>query len=1150
MQLKAFCYRQRFTVVKTLRYMKITAILLLTTSLMASARGFGQLTLSEKNAPLEQVFKEIKKQSGYVFFYKSDVLKDTRRVTISVHNASVEEVLNKVLANQQLGYSIEQKTITVIKKTPAPVSLRTPKRQVADTFTIKGVITNTEDNTPIEGVSIVNKNTGFGTQTNKDGRFSIKVVLGNKLLITHVNYEAITYDVNNSDDVFIKLAQKSITENTEVVVVGFAKQKKTSLVSSVSTVSGDELSFGGRNLSNNLQGKVSGLISFQRSGEPGYDNATFWIRGISTTNGVQNPLVLVDGVPRSFNDVDPNEIATFTVLKDAAATAPYGTEGANGVILVTTKRGRIQKTEINYQGEYSTLTPLRMPMFLGSADYLSAYNEALANEGKPPVFDQSLIDKYASGIDPDLYPSTDWLQALLKKHTYNTRHTINFRGGTSKARYFVSGAYYKESGLFNSNPLAQYNSNIDLKRYNLRSNVDLDVTSTTLLRVDLSGQYLATNYPGVGTGTILQLATTAPPYLFPAIYSNGFIADHPRPSNNRVNPYNLLANSGYTNEFRSNIQSRVDLEQKLDVLTKGLMAKVSVSYDYSGQYNVSSTTSFNSYFATGRNPDGSLKFTQIKTGTGNVADNGTALSATKNTYLEGSLNYARMFNQVHDVTGLLLTYRKESQPSSQRLPYRKQAYVGRVTYAYDRRYSLELNAGITGSENFAKDYRFGTFPAAGVSWYVSNEHFYPEALKKILSSLKFRASYGISGNDQLIDPVTGAVIRFPYRGTFGSATGTSFGYTAGGTTSPSYSGLIEGRFSFPSITWEKEKKKNFGVDMGLFGNRLNITADYFDNYRYDILVLRNTVSGATGFRSNPAQNYGIVTNKGIDGSITYQQRLGKSSVGFRGNFTFARNRIIQVDEIPQLYPWMSQTDNRLNMNNIFVADRLFEDADFDITTNANGTKTYALKAKLPTQTYFGAVLPGDIKYKDLNGDGIINQNDQTRYVGNPSTPEITYGFGLSYDYQGFSVNAFFAGIANTSTVLGGSNPQGFFPFTFGVDESSLRTIASDRWTAANPGQDVLFPRIRTATFPNNQAASTWWLRDGSFLRLKNVEIGYELPQSLIKNLKIRRLKAYALGYNLLTWDHIKYWDPEQGNANAGLNYPQSRTFTFGLEIGL
>jgi TonB-linked SusC/RagA family outer membrane protein len=715
----------------------------------------------------------------------------------------------------------------------------------------------------------------------------------------------------------------------------------------------------------------------------------------------------------------------------------------------------------------------------------------------------------------------------------------------------VSGAYYKESGLFNSNALSQYNSNIDLTRYNLRSNIDLDVTSTTLLRVDISGQYLATNYPGTGTSTILQLATTAPPYLFPPVYSDGTVADHPRPSNNRVNPYNLLTNSGYTNEFRSNIQSRIDLEQKLDVLTKGLMAKVSASYDYSGQYTVSTGKSFNSYFATGRNADGTLKYQQIKTGTGNVFDNGTSLAATKNTYLEASLNYARMFNNVHDVTGLLLTYRKESQPSSQRLPYRKQAYVARVTYAYDRRYSVELNTGITGSENFSQDFRYGVFPAAGVSWFASHEHFYPQALKNVVSTLKFRASYGISGNDQLIDPATGQVIRFPYRGTFASGPGTSLGYTGGGNAGPSYGGLIEGRFSFPSLTWEKEKKKNLGIDLGLFGDKLNITADYFDNYRYDILVLRQTVSGATGFRQNPAQNYGIVTNHGIDGSATYQQKIGKSTIGFRGNFTFARNKIIQIDEIPQPYSWMNQTGNRLNMNNLFVADRLFTEADFDITTNpVDGSKMYNLQSKYAPQTYFGPVLPGDIKYQNISGSGTINQYDQTRYIGNPSTPEITYGFGFSYSYKGFSVNAFFAGIANCSTVLGGSNPQGFFPFNYSVDEASLRTIAQNRWTAANPSQNVLFPRIRTTGFPNNTAASTWWLRDASFLRLKNVEIGYEFPKEMIQKLKINRLKLYALGYNLLTWDHIKYWDPEQGNANAGLNYPQSRTFTFGMEVGL
>lgn len=1123
--------------------MKITTLLMFLACLTASAGGIAQkVTLSQKNVKLEKVFKEIRKQTGYVFFYDARVLRETKSVSIHVKNVSIKEALKETLIGQPLGFSIERKTITIFEN--ADYSSNKPEnvKQAIDTFVVQGTVTNVADNSPIENVSIIDSNTGVGTQTNKDGRFNVTVALGDKLVISHVSFESVTYDVKSNDYIFVKLVSKANTDLSEVVVVGYGTQKKTSLVSSISTVSGEDLEFGGRNLSTNLQGQVSGIISFQRSGEPGYDNATFWIRGISTYNGVQNPLILVDGIPRSFNDIDPNEIATFSVLKDAAATAVYGAEGANGVILVTTKRGRIQKTQITYRGEYSYLTPLRMPEFMGAAEYLNTYNEALGNEGKEPVFDQALIQKYQSGVDRDLYPNDYWLNILLRKHTYNTNHNLSFRGGSSKARFFVAGSFYDESGLFKNNALAQYSSNIGLKRYNLRSNIDLDVTPTTLLRVDMSGQYLETNYPGVGTSTIFDLATTAPPYLYPAVYSDGKTADHPRSSFNRSNPYNLLNNSGYTNEFRSNIQTKVTLQQQLDVITKGLSARVVASYDYYGNYIVSRGKSINSFYAQGRDINGDLIYTQIKSGTGQLSSPGATLSATKNIYTEASLNYKRLFSGKHDITAMALFYQKESQLSSDPLPFRKMGYVGRVTYAYDKRYSIDMNVGITGSEAFAKGHRFGVFPAVGVAWIASNENFYPEGLKNIVSNLKFRASYGLTGNDAYGNA------RFLYRGGFTGAAGASLGYNSG-TALQGYNGLTEDRFSAPDISWETEIKRNVGVDIGMLGNSLNLVVDYFENNRYDILIQRQTVSGAAGFNQSPFQNFGKVNNKGYEASLTYRQSVGQNSVfSVRGNFTFARNKIIEEDEVIPLYPWMASTGNRLNMNNVFEADRLFTDADFVITTNPNGTKNYVLKSKVPNQNFFGAVMPGDIKYKDLNGDGVINQFDQTKYVGNPTSPEITYGFGLSYSYKGLSLSLFFSGIANTSTVLGADNAQGFFPFTYGVDESSVRSIVSDRWKESNPSQNVLFPRIRTSSFYNNAVPSTWWMRDASFLRLKTAELGYDLPKKILEKVKFNNARVYIQGYNLFTVDKIKFWDPEQGNANAGVTYPQSRTFTFGLQL--
>lgn len=1136
---------------KILLTMKFIILLMTLTIMQVSAATYGQksITLSVKNVSLEKALKSIERQSGLNLFFIQADLKKGSYITIDVKNATVEETLKQIFKNQPLTYSLESKTIVVKERVKVTEGITIAKMA---SIGVSGQVLD-ELGRAIPGASIQVKGVKNNTITDANGRFKLLNVDENAfIVVTFVGYKTQEIKVSKAE-MKINLQPES-NQLDDVMVVGFGKQKKESVVSSISTVSGETLQFGGRNLTNNLQGQVAGIISFQRSGEPGYDNSTFWIRGISTYNGAQNPLILVDGVPRSFSDIDPNEIATFSVLKDAAATSVYGAEGANGVILVTTKRGKVQRTEITYRGEYSTLSPLRMPEFVGSAEYLSIYNEALANEGKVPLFDAALIDKYKSGIDPDLYPSNDWLKTLLRNNTYNTRHNISFRGGTEKAKYFVSGAFYKESGLFKDNALAQYSSNIGLKRYNLRSNIDLDVSPTTILRVDISGQYLETNYPGVATSTIFNLATTAPPYLYPAIYSDGKLADHPRTSANRSNPYNNLNNSGYTNEYRTNIQSKVDLEQKLDFLTKGLSAKLTASYDYYGTYVSPNGKSINSFYATGRDIQGNLIYTQIKSGTDQITPGTTSLNSTKNIYIEGSLNYNRTFSEKHEVTAMALAYEKESQITAaaqgvtDRLPYRKLAYVGRATYFYDRRYSVDVNMGISGSETFADGHRYGVFPAIGVAWIASNEKFYPEALKDIVSSFKLRASYGLTGNDQYI--VDGVAQRFLYRGGFTNTRGASFGYNSGAVLGGN-SGYTEDKFSAPNLSWETEKKRNYGADLAFFRNKLNLTLDYFDNYRYNILVQRQTVSAAAGFNQSPFQNFGKVTNKGYETSVTYQQKIGSNSVlGLRGNFTYARNKVLELDEVTPLYPWMASTGNTLNFNNVFVADRLFEDGDFNITTNNDGTKKYALKNNIATQTYFGTVLPGDIKYKDLNGDGVINQFDQTKYEGKPSTPEINYGFGLSYEYKGLSLSLFFTGVANTTTILGQSNAQGFFPFTFGVDESSVRSIVRDRWTAENPSQDVLFPRIRTSINPNNQAASTWWARDAGFLRLKTAELGYRLPKTWMDRVNISSAKVYVQGYNLFTWDSIKYWDPEQGNLNAGVTYPQSRSFTFGLELSL
>lgn len=1141
-----FCHGQKLDngvlfpgILVIFRIMKLTLLMIIVLQVGVYASGKAQqVSLSVKNAGLKQVFFELNKQTGYRFLYNEDIISKSAPVTVNFKNADIKTVLNKILGKASLAFNMRGETITIVNRNETEAAI-----QKID-IEVRGSVKDSTDKLPMPGVTIfVKDKPSIGTTSDLNGKYILNVPDGSTLVFSSIGYRKQEVIVNGRNVIDIFLVPDKSDLN-EVVVVGFGKQKKESVVSSITTVKGTQLRFPTRSLSNNLAGQIAGLIAIQRSGEPGYDNSEFFIRGISSFSGGTNPLILVDGIPRAMNDIEPDEIETFTLLKDAAATAVYGAEGANGVIIITSKRGTAQKTKISYRGEYSNLTPTRLPEFLGAVDYMRLYNESLKNEDKSPVFSDELIGKYVSGEDPDLYPDVQWLD-LLRDHTYNTRHTLNFRGGGDIARFFVSGAYFKESGIFKNNPLARYNNNIGLQRYNLRSNVDLNITKSTLLKVDLSGQYLQTNYPGVGTSTIFSNMTLAPPYLFPMVFSDGTIAGHPRNSNTRINPYNLLMESGYSKEWRSTIQSRVDLEQKLDFLTSGLSVRAVASYDATMNYFSSRLRTPFQYIATGRDANGKLTYRQNGVaGSPDFGEPSESSNSQKNIYLEASVNYNRIFAEKHTVGGMLLAYQKETQTQAEALAFRKQAYVGRLTYNYASRYSVEGNFGITGSENFADGYRFGIFPAIGLAWYPSNEAFYPQSLKNVISSFKVRASMGRTGNDN-----TGGA-RFLYRATFNkAATGYNFGI--GGTGGLNgLTGIIEGLFDSPFISWEIENKKNYGIDIELFKGIATIQADYFDNFRKNILLQRRTVSGVAGFRNSPWQNFGEVSNKGLDASLNVNHKIGETTLTYRGNLTFARNKIIEYDEVTQLYPWMNITGTRLNSPNLYVADGLYTNDDFTLTNNSDGTRTYELKPGLPVSTLSAGVRPGDIKYKDLNGDNVINQFDQTRQYGNPSVPELIYGFGLNADYKGFYASVFFQGAGNTSTVLGGNAPQSFFPFTYGFDESSLRKEAKNRWTEENPSQNVLYPRLHSVSYGNNNAASTWWLRDASFIRLKNAEIGYRFPKNWLKKIGMETGRIYITGNNLYVWDTIKMWDPEIGNANEGMNYPLPRTYTFGIEFNL
>ena len=1133
------------------RKLSILLIVSLASIQLFAQTGSEKITLSFKDIPLKEALKQIEEVSGYMFSYDVTVINLDQKVSMNVRNEELRLALRGMFANTDVDFRFQKKQIILTLKAVQSVKKGASKE-------IAGTVRD-EHGEPVIGATVMVKGTVNGVLTDFDGKFNIQARVGDVLEFSYVGYNTVAWKVKDKPIANITMEESNINMD-EVVVVGYGSQKKESVSASVNTIKPAEFAMPARSLTNMISGQVAGVIAIQRSGEPGKDDADFWIRGQSSYAGGNSALVLVDGVPRSMSDIDVDEIETFTVLKDAAATAVYGSEGANGVVLITTKRGRAQKTVVSFNAQYSVATPTRMPKLMPSYDYLSMWNEATWNDAGNPDWDTwsvnnaphsaEELEMYRSGVDPDLYPTAIWTD-LLSKHTQNQRYTINLRGGSEKTRFFVSAAYYNETGMFKSNPLENYDANIGLKRYNLRSNVDMDITSTTKLSVDMSGQYKTKNNPGSSSDAIFKHIVLFPTHLIPFTWSDGTASAVSSDAEGKYNPYSMLNYSGYTKNWTASMQTKATLKQKLDFITRGLSVQGSVSFDADFSAGQKRTMNPTKWLVHGRDAEG--KLIKDKKGEGDalsdVKPNGT--SGTKKIYIEAQLNYARVFGKKHDVTGILVYNQKETQYQNVRnddnltlLPYRKQNIVMRGTYTYDNRYVLEASFGATGSENFAPNYRWGIFPAVSASWNLHAEKFMQkDQIMNIVNKLRLRASWGITGND-----ATGSGGRFVYREVLTESGSTNLGLSAGQNGGPtnSYGHIYENLFAAPELSWEVERKVNVGIDLGLFRGRVDITADYFNNRREDILIKRVTIPSAAGFRNNPWQNFGVTTNKGFDASLTFKHNIGKDwQISARGNVTYAVNKIVERDEIPQEYPWLAQTGHSIGVNKIYIAEGLFTNQDFIITKKSDGSYNYQLKPEIPT--YDAKVKPGDIKYKDLNNDGVITDSDASYDNGTyPFDPQLVYGFGLNVQWKGIYAGVFFQGVGRASTNMK-ANTSYYIPFALGRDQSSARMEAASHWSASNPNnQNVIYPRLHTNEYANNTLNSTWWYRDASFLRLKNVEFGYQFDKNLVRKWKMQNLRVYVQGTNLAVWDKVKLWDPEIGNS--GSRYPITANWTVGLDV--
>jgi TonB-linked SusC/RagA family outer membrane protein len=1000
-------------------------------------------------------------------------------------------------------------------------------------LTVSGKVTDELDK-PLTGATIKITGTTIMALTAADGAYAIKVSPTDSLEFSFTGFKTEKMPVRNRVDLNVKLTPAAGSLN-EVTVVGYGQQKKVSVVGAQSTITPTDLKLPARDVAGLLAGRVAGIITTSRGGGPGQDNAGVLIRGVATFgSSTRTPLIIIDGVPdRSFNDVDPEDIQTFTVLKDAASTAVYGTRGANGVILINTKRGVAGKPAINVEVNQGITQFVQIPDMLNAPDYMTLYNEALTTRGRTALYTNDRIELHRSGADPDLYPNVNWQKELFRDYGLTRRANVNISGGSEKATYYISAGYYNETGLIRPYSDDSYDTKTYYRRYNFTSNVGVNVTNTTKLDLGIATIIDQTNGPWGSVGqnvsnNLFEQILRVPPHVIPAKYSNG---EWPGSPDGFSSPAKIAFGLGSMNQYSAILRPNIRVKQELGAITKGLSISGLFSFDVYTDATVQTQRGGPTTFAEGRDAAGKL-ITRVINNGADVLTFGSARTTNRRMYMESSLNYQRNFGRKHEIGGLLLFNQSEyvdgnATTFTTAVPFRNRGLTGRATYGYNSRYFVEGNFGYTGSENFSPAHRYGFFPSFGVGWIVSNEKFF-EPVSDILSYFKVRYSYGLTGNG-------GFATRFLYLSQLAKTTGV---YQFGTPTSlsPSYAGYSESQIA-TDPSWETSYRHNLGVEMNFMNNDLKVVVELFREMRKDILRADQTIPLTSGFGGvNPTRNIGIVLNKGIDLTMSYNKTLGKSEwINITGTFTYNNNVNLEDGLSPQPYPWMTWKGKEVDAKELYTNLGLFKD-QVDIDTSA---------------TQSGNIMPGDIKYKDLNGDGVINNFDVSR-VNVSGTPKMMYGINLSFGYKGFDIGAFIQGTGKAWLLYG--NGDGTFPFSSGANSANLYAIIKDHWSESNPNPNAFYPRLTTNQDPNsNFLVSDWWLKRADFIRLKSAEFGYTLPAKLLHRYGMKNLRIYLNGTNLITISKWKYWDPELNDTGTssttitrGGFYPNIKAFNFGI----
>lgn len=1095
-----------------------------------------KFTFEFKNKSIRDVLKYIEENSEYVFFYYEGIIDDTKRINIKVTNLVITGVLDKIFKDMPVSYEIKDRQVLLKKKEEPsePPAIQQKKR------TVTGRVIDANTKEIIPGTTIQLKNTSTGTITDADGYFSLNVNNAKDVLIvSFIGYKTVEQPVEDLGVLNIELPSETELLN-EVVVVGYGVQKKVSVVGAITNIKSSSLKVPSSSLNSAFAGRLAGVITTTANGDPSNSDATnFYIRGIGTFGGRATPLIMLDGIEitaKELNNIPSESIESFSILKDASATAIYGARGANGVMLVTTKAGKEnEKTKINVSVETSINMPMNFPDFADGVTYMEMYNEAQYNRTHSTtglLYSPEQIENTRKGLNPYVYPDVDWEDLMFKKMSMSERANINVSGGGSKANYYLSLQANHDSGILNTKKLYSFNNNISIWNYIFQSNVDYKLTPTTKIGLRMNAQLTDASSPDKSTNSLFQSMLTSNPVNFPAFYpsavhengvkhmlfGNGYYTG----STLYTNPYAEMLTS-YKNDFQANILTTVNLEQKLDFITKGLALKGLVSFRHYG--DASFTRSIEPYYYMTKSDsydksDPMAEGYQIErigiSGTDYISETANPKQVERTFQLQVSLEWARKFNQLHDLSAMLLYLQREYRSNGSIFPTRNQGLSGRFTYAYDSRYLFEMNFGYNGTERLSEGHRFELFPSFAAGWVISNEKFF-EPINQIITNLKIRGSWGLVGNDQtgLYDIYTGgAGPHFIY---LTDVTLADKGYTTGVDMNVSNYGPTISLYGVQNATWERAEKIDIGIDLELF-SKFSLTFDLFRDNRSNILLKRQRFPEYMGYDwAKPWSSTGKVKNEGLDIAMNYTHDITNDlAFDIRGTFTLSKSTQIYSDEPMREKEYLQHDGKPLNSTWGYIAEGLFTDqADIDNS---------------PKQLFGNSPMPGDIKYKDLNDDGMIDESDKCMISPYGTTPNIMYGFGATLRYKKLDFSVFFQGAAQRTITMSDFHPFGT------VRRNVLQFIADDYWSEDNQNANAAYPRLEYRdNASNNTQVSSYWMRNGSYLRLKNAEIGY--------NFKYGRI--YLNGNNLLTFSPFNLWDPELSNWYS---YPLARTFNLGVQL--